>query len=184
MYYRVTETYDDDLYTDATVINMEDVMSFRVTIPQKLGNSFPLLHLKLDSDLRPNDYFKSGPFVIVSSKMKAILESFNAEYEFFDVVITSDKTTYPKGDYFFAHLLCAIDFINKKQSIYKPYDSNDAFIEKVEKLIINERSLHGSPVAMLKNCFENITIYQDMLVEKLIKESVLGMEYEKVTSEI
>ncbi|WP_105624573.1 hypothetical protein [Cronobacter malonaticus] len=96
MYYRVTETYDDDLYTDATVINMEDVMSFRVTIPQKLGNSFPLLHLKLDSDLRPNDYFKSGPFVIVSSKMKAILESFNAEYEFFDVVITSEKNTYPR----------------------------------------------------------------------------------------
>lgn len=140
--------------------------------------------MELDSDLRPNDYFKSGPFVIVSSKMKAILEIFNAEYEFFDVVITSDKTTYPKGDYFFAHLLCAIDFINKKQSIYKPYDSNDAFIEKVGKLIINERSLNGSPVAMLKSCFENITIYQDKLVEKLIKESVLGIEYEKLTSEI
>lgn len=28
MYYRVTETYDDDLYTDATVINMGNVMSF------------------------------------------------------------------------------------------------------------------------------------------------------------
>ncbi|ELY4393267.1 hypothetical protein SMZ41_003328 [Cronobacter sakazakii] len=184
MYYRVTETYDDKLYTDATVTNMYDVIPFNVTLPEKIGNKFPILQLDLDSDLRPNDYFKSGPFVIVSSKMKAILEIFNAEYEFFDVVITSDKITYPKGDYFFAHLLCAIDFINKKQSIYKPYDSNDAFIEKVERLIINERSLNGSPVAMLKNCFENITIYQDKLVEKLIKESVLGIEHEKLTSEI
>ncbi|ELY2651593.1 imm11 family protein [Cronobacter sakazakii] len=184
MCYRVTETYDDKLYTDSTVTNMYDVIPFNVTLPEKIGNKFPILQLELDSDLRPNDYFKSGPFVIVSSKMKAILEIFNAEYEFFDVVITSDKITYPKSDYFFAHLLCAIDFINKKQSIYKPYDSNDAFIEKVERLIINERSLNGSPVAMLKNCFENITIYQDKLVEKLIKESVLGIEYEKLTSEI
>ncbi|WP_105619613.1 hypothetical protein [Cronobacter sakazakii] len=96
MYYRVTETYDDKLYTDATVTNMYDVIPFNVTLPEKIGNKFPILQLELDSDLRPNDYFKSGPFVIVSSKMKAILEIFNAEYEFFDVVITSDKITYPR----------------------------------------------------------------------------------------
>lgn len=32
MYYRVTETYDDKLYTDATVTNMYDVIPFNVTL--------------------------------------------------------------------------------------------------------------------------------------------------------
>ena len=94
MYYRIKEIYDDNLYTDATVTNMNDVMPFNVTLPEKLGTNFPVLQLELDSDLRPNDFFKSGPFVIVPSKMKKILESVRADYEYFDRIITSDTATY------------------------------------------------------------------------------------------
>ncbi|EOL8947296.1 hypothetical protein NNQ28_00900 [Cronobacter dublinensis] len=182
MYYRVAEAYDDDLHTDATVTNMNDVMFFNVTLPEKIGSNFPLLQLELDSDLRPNDYFNSGPFVIVSLKMKRILESVGADYEYFDVIITSDTATYPKGDFFFAHLLCEIDFLNKEKSVYTPYESNNAFIERIEKVVIDEKRMGGAPAAMLKNCFENVTVYQDKLVDKMIQESITGVEYKKIKS--
>ncbi|EOU9605671.1 hypothetical protein QMT25_08340 [Cronobacter dublinensis] len=182
MYYRVAERYVDDLHTDVTVTNMNDVMSFNVTLPEKIGSNFPLLQLELDSDLRPNDYFNSGPFVIVSLKMKRILESVGADYEYFDVIITSDTATYPKGDFFFAHLLCEIDFLNKEKSVYTPYESNNAFIERIEKVVIDEKRMGGAPAAMLKNCFENVTVYQDKLVDKMIQESITGVEYKKIKS--
>ncbi|MDV5354588.1 hypothetical protein QM201_06670 [Enterobacter asburiae] len=180
MYYRIKETYDDKLYTDATVTNMNDVMLFNVTLAEKLGSNFPVLQLELDSDLRPNDFFRSGPFIIVSAKMKKILESVRADYEYFDVIITSDTATYPKGDFFFAHLLCGIYFLNKEESVYTPYESNDAFIERIEKVVIDEQKMGGAPAAILKNCFEDVTVYQDKLVDKMIQASISGVEYEKL----
>lgn len=40
----------------------------------------------------------------------------------------------------------------------------------------------GAPAAMLKNCFENVTVYQDKLVDKMIQESITGVEYKKIKS--
>lgn len=110
MYYRIEESHDEVFYTDATVKNMNDVMNYKVTLTNNLGSKFPLLNVMVNSDHKPCDFFKSGPFLIISSNLKEIFESYKCKLEYYDVTLDHHSEFYNIGNYYFAHLVCEKNF--------------------------------------------------------------------------
>ena len=179
MYYRIEESYDEVFYTDATVTNMNDVMNYKVTLTNSLGSKFPLLNLIVNSEPKPCDFFKSGPFLIISSNLKKIFESYKCKFEYYDVTLEHHDIFYNIGNYYFAHLVCEKNFLDENNS---SYSLDGEYFDDIEKIAIEECALDNEPIACLSKSFENIVVVREDLANNMGCEKINGIELTPVLS--
>lgn len=91
MYYIIEETYEDKYYTDAVVENIQEILDYKVSLPEKLENNFPRLMVKVISKNKPTDFFMSGQILIISKELKDIFDRFNSKIEYFPVSLIHKK---------------------------------------------------------------------------------------------
>lgn len=173
MYYVIEETYEDEYYTDAVVENIQEILDYKVSLPEKLGNNFPRLMVKVISKNKPTDFFMSGPILIVSKELKDIFDRFNSKIEYFPVSLIHKKTTY-ENSFYFAHVLCDMDFIDKEKSIYT---MDRGYFDEIEKLVINEDILNNEPIVILTKSFLRVLIINEELFKEINKLSITGINF-------
>lgn len=175
MYYIIEETYEDEYYTDAVVENIQEILDYKVSLPEKLGDDFPRLMVKVISKNKPSDFFMSGPILIVSKELKGIFDIFNSKIEYFPVSLTHKKIIY-ENSFYFAHVLYDIDFIDKEKSIYT---MDHGYFDEIVKLVINENILDNEPIVILTKSFSRVLIINEELFKEINKLNIRGIKFSK-----
>lgn len=141
-YYVWTYEYDEvNAVIDMTpeIIN-DDV--WRLAKGQECSSWFPSeveFHIDSDTGLIINDAIHTTlvGFPVISSKLRKILESTNANYEFFSIKVKDHQGEMIKQSYFVANLIDKIECVDREKSTYVDDNMFPGMIEDFEKLILD-----------------------------------------------
>ena len=105
MYFAWKSDVDNERdYTRASIGNVKSLASVKFAVESLIGQ-LPEIELEIAAEYDPADYFSAGPLFIVSSQLRAVLESVNAVVEFHSVTLRKDGRVIRRGEYFLANLL-------------------------------------------------------------------------------
>lgn len=158
-------------------LDLEKLRGLKTLGGVSLKGSFPTLTIALrDGDESPPgivDYFKVGLLNVVSSKLKNIFESLNAEMEYFLVnVIYNGEPT--QLHYFVANPLKrfdAIDIINSE--VVLDEELGDAL--SVKKLVIDQMKFQNVKLAVIGE-IQQIGV-QDEVAESIMLSDCIGCAF-------
>lgn len=115
-----------------------------------------------------NDFFLSGPLLIVSETLKGVLELADANCEFIEVAV-SPKARSGKRTFFFCNTLECIDCIDHKRGKYTFWDEprfRDR-VKTIRKLAINDAKARGHGLFRLSKGGEFIVCASESLARRV-----------------
>lgn len=127
------------------------------------------------------DYFTSGPYLLVSERLRYLFITLNAKFEYYPVNIINKTKKCINPKYYYAHLLSESDFINKANSIYETFEYNPEYINEIEKLIVNKNT--DITVSYLTKCIDrSFMLINENVAKKLLENKITGIELELTES--
>lgn len=161
-------------YTRAAILNAKALAGVKLTAGFSLVGHLPEISLDIISDYPPADYFNAGPLFVVSERLRGLLESANAAIEYHPVVLFKDGHEIHGGGYCFANLLKKIDCFNFEKSIYT---MDGEFIDKIQRLEIDESKADGNPLFRLARSFDVITLASQDLRDTVLGAGITGVKF-------
>jgi hypothetical protein len=123
-------------------------------------------------DIGLPDYWICGPLIMVSSKLKSIIESHKAEVEFLPAQIHCRGRTV--GGNHCVHFLKVIDCIDAARTVAS---LRDGWFEDIEKLALDESRAGDSPLFVVDRTFRRIVCVGSRLASHLREAKLTGMQF-------
>ena len=141
------------------------------------GNNFPHTSVTIKSSDPPCDYFETGAMIIVSERLKNVLNEFCIHAEFFKIKIIFKNIIYTDQDIYFCHILDCIDCFDYEKSIFTLHDKlgfTDR-IKSVSRLVIDEDKTSSCHLFRIAKGAEYIICASDILAAELLANHFSGM---------
>jgi hypothetical protein len=165
---------NEKVYTRAVIENPKSLAGKKLTSGLPLAGQLPELRMELTKKYPPADYFHAGPIFIVSERMRVLLESKQANIEFHSITLLRAGQEINAGRYFFANLLEKVDCIDRDKSEYK-LDAD--FIDKIEKLVIDDTKANSKPLIRLAKTYDVITLASQELADAVVASGMTGIKF-------
>jgi hypothetical protein len=157
----------------ATVDNLRDIYDYKLTVGEMLGSNFPKLRLQLDDDGKPADYIESGPMLIISEKLKKIMETLNCLVEYHPVELRHKDGSSAAENYFLANILLHLDFLDQRAV----YTMEDDCIDEIESLVVDDDKVEGVNLCYLKNAYDAVLLASDRFAILCRDQNVTGPRF-------
>ena len=165
---------NEKTYTRAAIENPKSLSGRKLNSGLPLSGQLPELRMEVVTEHPPADYFSAGPLFLVSARMRDLLESKRANVEFHPVVLLRGGREFNAGCYFFANLLDKVDCLDREKSEYK---MDGEFIDKIEKLVIDDAMVNSKPLFRLANSYDVITLVSQELADAIIASGMTGVKF-------
>ena len=165
---------NEPVYTRASIENAKDLKGIRITACEPLAGVLPELRVAVTSDYPPADYFNAGPLMLVSERLKSVLLEHGARAEFLAVVLTRNGKPLDFGSYYVFNLLGKVDCLDYERAVYQ---MDGEFVDKIERLAIDEGKAQGHAVCRLDRCFDVITAADQKLAQAIQGQGLTGMKF-------
>jgi hypothetical protein len=141
--------------------------------PEPWPKNMPIPVVKVDTDLDIGlpDYWSCGPLIVVSSRLKAILEAHKSEVEFLPAEIHCRGRTV--GGNHLVHLLKVIDCIDAARTVASLRDGR---FEDIEKLALDESRTEDSPLFLVDRTVRRIVCVGSQLASHLREAKLSGVQ--------
>jgi len=143
-----------------------------------LADRFPLTTVEIETDSIPDDYIEAGSLIIVSGRLKVVMEEMGVHAEFIRLRMTRDGKEYTNQEFYFCNILDCVDCFDYKRGVFK-FCSKPGFtseIDSVERLAIDEAKAASHVLFRLGNGLEYIICVSDALAERLKASGYVGMK--------
>lgn len=171
-----TDLSDDVPYPDVDNLTLDELEDVDICGGVSLAGKFPEQQFEYSFSERPYglvDYFEVGMLTVVSEKLKLVLESAQAEVEYFPVTVWYRRK--PATVQYFAInplvLLKAVDLARSKLEI----DERLGLCESIEELVLDESKFAGLKLAMIDE-IGRIGVQQE-LAEKIVAAGCIGCAF-------
>ncbi|KMQ50654.1 hypothetical protein CHISP_2505 [Chitinispirillum alkaliphilum] len=115
---------------------------------------------------------------IVNEKLKSILETSNAEWEFFPVMIKNHKGKIMKEPYYIANLLGKIFCVDREKSICEEDSFKEGQLDLYDKLVLDQSKIPESVDFFRLGETPRVVIASDSITDKIkITEGCTGPYY-------
>ena len=165
---------NEQTYTRAAIENPKSLSGKKLTSGLPLSGQLPELRMEVVTEHPPADYFSAGPLFLVSARMRDLPESMLANSEFHPVVLLRRGQELKPGGYYFANLLDKVDCLDRNKSKYK---LDGEFIDKIEKLVIDDAKTNSKPLFRLANSYDVITLVSQELADAIISSGMTGVKF-------
>lgn len=161
-------------YTRAQIVNVKALSGVKLVSGKSLIGQLPGIELEIISDYEPADYFSAGPLFIVSDRLRTVFEAVNAAVEYHPVTLLNQPGLRNGPEYFFANLLEKVDCFDFEKSVYS---LDGPFIDKIEKLAIDESKAVGKELFRLANSYDDITLVSQDLADSVTSAGLTGAKF-------
>lgn len=175
MHYVIRTNLDEpNLVVRATVMSMDALKGKRLTTGASFGNTFPRLELQLDQEGEAADFFESGPLLIISDKMKDILNGLGCAVELNDVDLIDVDGIPSKMAYYVVNILDSVECLDYEHSVY---EMDEDYIDQIDTLVIDEEKAGNTHLLRLKNSYDNIILASEELMKLCRGARVTGVQF-------
>ena len=105
-----------DGYTQADNLSIDDDAFWNLLTCKSLKPGFPETTIAIRSESPPTDYFEVGSMIVVSQRLKQLLENVQAKAEFFKLNVQSDREDFAGIEYYCCNVLECVDCIDYSRS--------------------------------------------------------------------
>lgn len=169
-----SDSDNERAYTRAQIVNLKALSGVRFFASESLIGQLPEIKLEITTEYPPADYFKAGPLFILSGHLRTLFESVNALVEYHPVTLLRSHRVLQEREYFLANLLEKVDCFDYEKSVYTLAGD---YIDKIEKLSIDESKAEGAPLFRLANSFDVITLASGELVDAVTAAGLTGVKF-------
>ncbi len=160
-------------WIQAKLKNVRDFLYTRLTSPEPWPKNMPtpVVAVETNLDIGLPDYWSCGPFIMVSSKLKSILEAHKAEVEFLPAQI--HRRVKRVGGNHSVHFLKVIDCIDATRTVAS---LRDGCFEDIEKLTLDESRTQDSPLFVVDRTSRRIVCVSSRFASHLRKAKLSGLQ--------
>lgn len=175
MYFVWKSDFDNDrFYTRASIVNAKALVGLKLVAGQSLVGLLPVIDLEIESDCEVADYFNAGPLFVVSEKLRKVLDDANASVEYHSVNLLKKGKRIDGVKYYFANLLEKIDCFDFEKSTYTV---DDGFIDKIERLVIDESKVNQKTLFRLDRSYDVIIFASSNLRDAIETRKISGVKF-------
>lgn len=138
--YRVLSPSDYGAETNIIILNQEEIRDAgcRPIYRQRLVGRLPQLRASAEVRDIPPDFVSTGGFLIVSKKLRTLMEKFHVASEYFPVELTVHGKSHPcSGEVFFANIFDEVDCLGSNIAHYSSFNGNE-IKKEIPPLVIDE----------------------------------------------
>lgn len=162
-----------DGYTEADYVG--DIPRDLMQCVSMVGR-FPETTIAIRSDAPPTDYFDVGSMMVVSARLRQLLERLDARAEFFRLNVRTAAGDFPGADYYCCNILDRVDGIDRERSEFtlhtKPGFTDH--LDGIQKLVLDETIAGSHVLFRLARGAEYITAVSDELADAIKQEAITG----------
>lgn len=112
--------------------------------------------------------------MFVSERLKEMLSSHFVDAEFLPTELIRDGKLLDFGAYYCFNLLGKVDCFDYQNSIYQ---NDGGFVDKIEKLVIDDAKAAGYAVCRLDRCLDIITAIDQQLADAILHAGFTGTKF-------
>ena len=165
---------NEPVHTRATVLNIKALAGINLTGGHPLLGQLPVITLEIVSDYPPADYFNAGPLFVVSERLRKLFEVVGVPVEYHPVVLHNKTQEKIFAKYFFANIIDKVDCFDFENSVYT---MDGEFIDKIQKLEIDESKTAGRALFRLARSFDVITFASQKLQDAVFEAEITGVKF-------
>lgn len=181
------DSYDESFARIADLIPPElDEHSWMFNGNNKpLGEVFPedlVFDLSRDGGKKLGDFIpNTDNMLIVSDRLKEILEQRSSDFEFYRISIRNHKKRIEKKQYYLAHLLLSVPCLDTDESEYKKSAMDEDQMLRVSRLVLDTSKIpEGKKILRLGEMKKLILVRRDLAVEIYREHECRGMLFQKI----
>lgn len=162
-----------DGYTEADYVSdiPQDLMK---CVP--MAGRFPETTIAIRSESPPTDYFDVGSMMVVSARLRQVLEIFQAKAEFFRLNVETASGPFAVTPFYCCNILERVDCVDRGRSELT-YHTKPGFtdhIRSIQRLAIDESIADSHPLFRLAKGAEDLVGIGDELADAIKQEAITG----------
>ena len=163
----------ENSWIQAKFKNVREFLYIKLTSPEPWPKNMPtpVVAVQTNFDIGLPDYWICGPLIMVSSKLKSILEVHKAEVEFLPAQIHCRGRSV--GGNHCVHFLKVIDCIDATKTVASMQDGR---FEDIEKLALDESRTQDSPLFVVDRTSRRIVCADSKLASHLREAKLSGVQ--------
>lgn len=163
----------ENSWIQAKFKNVREFLYIKLTSPEPWPKNMPtpVVAVQTNFDIGLPDYWICGPLIMVSSKLKSILEVHKAEVEFLPAQIHCRGRSV--GGNHCVHFLKVIDCIDATRTVASMQDGR---FEDIEKLALDESRTQDSPLFVVDRTSRRIVCADSKLASHLREAKLSGVQ--------
>jgi hypothetical protein len=147
---------------------MQDLDKFH-NIPfmfgDRLMDRFPAdATVLIRSNRPPTDYFKAGPFPVLSSRVRAVLDKFAVHAEFLRVSVALRNGDPSPGEWFCFNVLEVVDCLDRAKS---QFTQEQNYAIDIGRVAINEEACRAAPLVLAAKTIPELVVVRDDVAEAI-----------------
>jgi hypothetical protein len=170
------QDFRDRIYTDAI---MRDATRFRgiaFMFGRSLTDRFPTdATIEIRSERAPTDFFMAGPFPVVSSRLKGILEEFAVQGEFMPVRLVRRKGDPVIGNWYCFNAVQVCACFDRTRS---RFEAEQDYATNIERLAINDSACKSAPLVLAEKTIPHLLVVRDDLANAITSAGCSGVFFE------
>jgi hypothetical protein len=177
-----TKSDSDDEYTDALIVNIDDIRDRGIAFMtgKPLDAVFPDTTVEIQTDHPPDDFFEAGiGMPVVSDGVRSVLEEFKANAEFFPLHIRFEGKDYIDRAFYFMNVTALADVIDHQNGEFTFWEKAGFtdHVDKIMKLAIDEHKASPYPLFRIAKGGEYLIGVNDALADRLSAAPFTGMRF-------
>jgi hypothetical protein len=140
-----------DGYTEADFRNIANETLRGLILGVPMSGRFPETTIAIRSESPPTDYFDVGSMMVVSARLRQVLESFQARAEFLRLNVETASGPFTGDPYYCCNILQFVDCVDRGRSELT-YQTKPGFtdrIDMIQRLAIDEAIAGSHPLFRL-----------------------------------
>lgn len=154
--------------------NIKQLLPLKISLPAPINGDFPTLEFTSQGKFTLPDYLRFGALHIVSQPLAALLQQFDIPHQCFAVNWQHNGEPQPR---YVAHFLGEHAAQDEQQS--QLVRDEEGFIDRIEKLVLDEQQLTDVHLTQLAQCWNTIYIVSDAFRQAVKQTQLTGMVFKQ-----
>jgi len=164
--------FSDAQFTDAAMDDAGRYRGITLMSGRSVADRFPSDASIISRRKRPPcDYFLAGPFPVVSSKLRTVLDSFAVDAEYLPVAVESPNAQYVAGDWYCFNVLNVADCLDRERSVFTP---EREFATKIKEIVLQEEYCTG-PLMLIAKAIPFLLVARDDVADAVATARCTGV---------
>lgn len=174
------DAWDSDNWTQGQILELDQNLGFYLEVMgcwSKAGR-FPETTIEIRSEAPPTDCFTSGSMLVVSGRMKGVLEEIGAHCEFFRLKVVYREKFYEAIEYYYCNILDSVDCFDLDHGEYVLSDSPgfEDHVHRIHKLVLREDIASQYDLFRIAKGGGHIVCVSDRLADRIVERKITGIK--------
>jgi hypothetical protein len=177
MTFIVSTDYRGDRDNRATILDMKMLRSLRLRSGDPLAGRFPPdLKVVISAGGAVGDWFYVGSMLVVSQKMRQVLDRFGVQAEWFPISLEFKETGIAPGiDYYYLNILGIVDSLDRSRSTFTPEGEYATDLRKVSLRPVDDEP----PLYLVAKAIPSLVCVRDDVASEIRSAGIRGVLVER-----